>query len=95
MESIRHALPLYCISSKHGFCTYTWSKLGEADKTFPSSAVIYVMEVGLYQCCVESDGEHVTTHVFAVRVYAGRLHMATWLHEIVYHKLSITPLQVR
>jgi len=48
---------LYCISSNHGACIYEWKKLG-ANHVYPSSAIIYVNEGGLYQCTVESNGNN-------------------------------------
>ena len=73
--SIRHlmcAIPLYCVSSQHSTTTYHWEKLGETEKLFPSTPVIYVDEVGLFQCKVESGGMEEQSSVIALQVQPGR-----------------------
>ena len=66
------AIPMYCVSSHHSTTTYHWEKLGETERSFPSTSVIYVDEVGLFQCKVESGGIEKQSSVIALQVQPGR-----------------------
>ena len=65
-------IPLHCVLSRHSTTTYHWEKLGETEKLFPSTPVIYVNEAGLFQCKVESGGMEEESSVIALQVQPGR-----------------------
>ena len=71
VSSITHAIPLYCVSSHHCTSIYHWMKLGESTTSFPSTPVIYVDEVGLFQCKVESGDVAEQSTVIALEVQPG------------------------
>ena len=65
---------LYCVSSTHGHCEYTWRKIGEVDhdgKCFPSTPVIYVKEGGLYQCAVKTGSDKTLGRIYRVQKTIG------------------------
>ncbi len=68
VRSFKEPLPIYCISTHHATATYRWRKLGEPDKRFPYTAVIYVNEIGIYQCSVTCEREQTTIESVAVSV---------------------------
>ncbi len=56
VRSFKGPLPIYyCIGTHHATATYQWRKLGEPDKKLPYTAVIYVNEIGIYQCSVTCE----------------------------------------
>ena len=50
VQNFLEAVPLYCISTCHGFVSYAWRKVANPEQHFPDTAVIYVQDAGLYQC---------------------------------------------
>ena len=68
VQSFCSAIPICCISSLHGKCSYHWRKLGEPGVVLPQTPVLFVKNVGLYQCTVACDED---SHVVAVSVAAG------------------------
>ena len=65
-QSFRSAIPLCCISSHHGQCSYYWRKLGEPSVVLPHTPVLFVKSVGLYQCTVACEEGDEDSHVIAV-----------------------------
>lgn len=71
--SLQQPVPLVHVSSQHAISTYEWEKLGTVSN-FPSTSVVNVDEVGLYQCKIKSGEERVSSRVMALEVTHMRTH---------------------
>lgn len=70
VDSWSKALALYCFCTFHPSCKYKWQKLG-TQCNFPSSPVIYIDEVGLYQCTAKYGSNEVQGKIIDVDVEIG------------------------
>lgn len=67
------AVPLFCISTCHGFVSYAWRKVASPEQQFPDTPVIYVDDAGLYQCIVRAYQVEVKSTLIDVRVECRKL----------------------
>lgn len=70
VNDLQKAVPLICVSSKHGACRYEWTQLGTSTH-FPSTPVIYANEVGIYQCEVVTAEDRACSLLMALKVTPG------------------------
>ena len=68
--STKASIPLYCVASTHNSCTYQWIRYGHKD-TYPSTAVIYVNEAGLYQCKAIIGSQSIRGEMITLSVSSG------------------------
>ena len=78
-------------------CEYSWQLLGQPQKKFISTSVLYTRDVGLYQCDVKCySGITHPSSVIAVRVEPGRacMHMnyIQWACIDISH--SVDPVRI-
>ncbi len=71
VQSFWEAIALYCITTRHVATHYRWAKVGEPRVEFPATPVIFVKDVGLYQCHVRCGGEELQSLVMSVSVQPG------------------------
>ena len=74
-QNFLEAVPLYCISTCHGFVSYAWRKVANPEQHFPDTAVIkfYVQDAGLYQCIVHAYQVQVKSSLIDVRIECRKL----------------------
>ena len=71
VSGFKESVPLYCVASVHGSCSYVWVHLdseSEERLKFASSAVIYVNRSGFFQCSVEHEGKSIKGNLINVDV---------------------------
>jgi len=71
--SLQQPVPLVHVSSQDAISTYEREKLSTVSN-FPSTSVVNVDEVGLYQCKIKSGEECVSSRVMALEVTHMRTH---------------------
>ncbi len=80
-QSFREAIALYCITTRHVTTHYRWTMVGEPMVDFPATPVIFVKDVGLYQCHVCRGREELQSLVISVSVQPG-IHSIYVLHVL-------------
>ena len=68
VENLLSAVPLVCIASTHGSCSYSWECINDSSRHYKSVPVLFVVEPGLYQCTVQFEGKKIKSHCISVTV---------------------------
>lgn len=71
VSGFKESVPVYCVASVNGSCSYVWEHVGSEAKEqlkFPSSAVIYVNKSGFFQCSVQHGGKSIKGNLVGVDV---------------------------
>ena len=71
VKDVREPVILYCICSLHSLASYKWEKIGEPQRSFPSTSVLYIREGGLFSCTVESRGQVKKSRLIDVSIEPG------------------------
>lgn len=71
VQDIRTPVILYCVCSLHSIARYKWEKLGEPERKFASTAVLYLAEEGLFTCTAEAGGRMRKSHMIDVSIEPG------------------------
>ena len=64
VSGFKESVPLYCVASVHGSCSYVWVHLdseSEERLKFASSAV---NRSGCFQCSVENEGKSIKGNLY-------------------------------
>lgn len=70
VDKLHRPIPLICIAIQHEYATYEWTKLG-SNVSYPSTPVIHINEIGLYQCHVTCGDMNADSMVMSVEVNPG------------------------
>ena len=68
VDDLLSAVPLVCIASTHGRCSYSWECIDDSLRHYKSVPVLFVVEPGLYQCTVHFEGKRIKSHCISVTV---------------------------
>ncbi len=71
VKKLRDPIPLVCLATQHASASYEWTKVGTLD-TFPSTAIVFIREVGLYKCSVTCRDKRADSLVMSVELRPGK-----------------------